>query len=152
MPFSPDRKDWCLRAWGHGDKNSARCQFRLYSEDKGFYLACDQKGSGLFMTRWTIQDWGTVGIPFCKHHFRTLSDLVPFTNDSVDTDLLPNVPTFHMDRKNIKDWCLDFYYFDYGKSVVTRYQSTHPEDKAPRDTRGHRYPTWSDDIALLFPD
>lgn len=129
MPFSPDRRRRYLRAWGDGDEDSARCQYRLYSEKKGFYLACNQKGSDLFVTRWTLQNWGTVGIPFCRYHFRTLSNLIPFTNDLADPDSVPFAPTFHMDRTNIKDWGLDLYYFKYGQDVVTRYRMTHPEDK-----------------------
>ena len=149
MPFLPDRRSWYLRAWGYGNEDNARCQFRLYSEDKGFYLVCNQKGGGLFVTRWTLQDRGTVGIPFCKHHFRTLSNLVPFTNDLVEPDSMPTAPTFHINRINIKDWGLDLCYFNYGKSVVTRYQLTHPEDKAPIDTRGHHYPSWSEWTTLV---
>lgn len=157
MPFSPNRRLWYLRAWGNGDQSKARCQYRLYSEEKGFYLACKEKGDGLFIVRWTVQKRGTVGIPFCRRHFMELSSQLPFTVESVVyPELAQATRTYHTDkgsfnkllpyspshRTRFGDAGTDVYYLQYGQNVVQRYRLTHPDDKPPSDTMGHHYPSW----------
>ncbi len=166
MPFSPDRRLWYLRAWGDGDPNQARCQYRLYCEKSGFYLACQQRGLGLFVVRWTVAEWGTVGIPFCRHHFMELSDSTPFVEDAVVyPELAEAVRSYRYDKASFNnltpfspshrtrfgDLGTDIYYFQYGQSVISRYAVTHPDDKPPSDTLGHHYPSWIEWVDMI-PD
>lgn len=164
MPFSRELRQWYLRAWGQGDPAQARCQFRFYSEDKGFFLACAQRGSGLFVARWTLQEWGTVGIPFCHNHFAGLLGDTPFTTETsvypelaqarVDYranrhsfDQLPEFSSTH--RTRLGDLGFDLYYFQSAQDVVWRYAVTHSDDKPPADTHRHRYPRWYDLLATF---
>lgn len=168
MPFSKERRLWYLRAWGNGDPNQARCQYRLYSEKSGFYLACQQRGLDLFVVRWTVAEWGTVGIPFCRHHFMEQSNNTPFVDDTVVYPELAEAVKGYRDNKQsfdnltpfspshrtrFGDLGTDIYYFQYGQSVVSRYATiTHPNDRPPPDTRGHHYPSWTEWTDLIPDD
>jgi hypothetical protein len=157
MPFSPERRLWYLRAWGDGNILHARCQTPFYSEVKGFHLGCEKRGSGLFVARWTVSEWGTVGIPFCRHHFMELTGRTPhlenagiypelaeaflnYPQDPASFNKLIPYSTSH--RTRIGDSGLDVYIFLRAKSVIDRYNTIHPEDRPPPDTRGHHYPSW----------
>jgi hypothetical protein len=159
MPFPSKERLWYLRAWGNGVEERAKCQFRTYSEEKGFYRNCQQEGESLYVARWTLQEWGTVGIPFCRHHFMELSGLIPFTDEAViypelaeargdyrqNKASFDDLEVFNLinHRTRIGDWGFDLFYFQMAQSVVCRYLATHPEDKLKPIKVNHR-PTWLD--------
>jgi len=151
MPFTPKERQWYLRAWGNGDVNNARCQSRDCSEERGFFLDCQVRGSKLFVARWTVSEWGTVGIPFCRHHFMGLADdsIYPevaaayhdYPQDRTSFSKL--VPFSPHHRTRIGDLGTDIYFFQYASSVLLRYRVNHTEDKFPSQSlKPESFPKW----------
>jgi len=134
MPFSHEKRLWILRAYGNGDITQARCQFPSYSENKGFHLNCNVFGEKLFVVRWSVEEWGTTGIPFCQNHFETLYPEIATATHNYRDDkesFKKLIPYSESNRTRIGDWATDLYYFQQNQEIIYRYAITHPKDKLP---------------------
>jgi hypothetical protein len=131
MPVSRERRLWDLRAYGDGNENDAQCQFPYYSEKKGVFLGCKQRGKTLLVAKWVVEDVGETEIPFCRRHFGVLYPDVAQARQKYPTDTqsfkkMPQHPT------KITDQAVNRYLLEQGQEVISRYALHHPEDKRPK--------------------